>query len=55
MLQEIFVQIEKLIEQRKIAKIENNWQLADKLRESLHRENIIVQDHQDGSTTWYKK
>ena len=47
--------IEDLIAQRQVAKNNNDWQLADKIRSNLEKLGITLQDHKDNSTTWRKK
>lgn len=44
-------EIEKLIEQRTLAKTNKDWGLADQIRESLEQKNIILEDTAKG-TTW---
>jgi cysteinyl-tRNA synthetase len=46
-------QIEQLIEKRKVAKKEKNFQKADEIREKLTNLNISIMDTQDG-TFWEK-
>lgn len=48
------VNIDSLIEKRKKAKVEKNWVEADKIRKILQEQDIILEDHPDGSTTWRK-
>ena len=38
------LEIEKLIKDRNIARQSNNFELADKLREKLHKKGIILED-----------
>jgi cysteinyl-tRNA synthetase len=42
----------KQIEIRNQAKKEKNWSVADKIRSDLQSQNIILEDLNDGSTTW---
>jgi len=44
--------IEKLIEERKEAKIAKNWSRADEIRKELSAKDIVLKDNPDGSTTW---
>jgi cysteinyl-tRNA synthetase len=44
--------IDQLIEERKMAKMNKNWALADKIRQDLAAQKIILMDHPDGTTTW---
>ncbi len=44
--------IEKLIEERKAAKLEKNWARADEIRKELTAKNIVLKDNPDGSTNW---
>jgi cysteinyl-tRNA synthetase len=44
--------IEKLIEERKLAKAEKNWARADEIRKELTAKNIVLKDNPDGSTDW---
>ena len=46
--------ISKSIALRKEAKINKNWSLADKIRSDLLELGIVLEDKQDGSTTWKK-
>ena len=38
------LEIEKLIKDRNIARQSNNFELADKLREKLHKKGVILED-----------
>ncbi len=42
---------EKLVEERNKARSEKNWELADKLRDELKEQGILVIDNKDGTTT----
>lgn len=44
-------QIENLIKQREQARVDKNWQLADKLRDELNRLGISIEDSSSG-TKW---
>jgi cysteinyl-tRNA synthetase len=44
--------IQKLINERKEAKIAKNWGRADEIRKELSAQNIVLKDNPDGSTTW---
>ena len=46
--------MEELIEIRKNARAEKNWDLADKIRIALDKVNIVLKDSKDG-TTWELK
>lgn len=46
------VWIEKLIEERKLAKAEKNWARADEIRKELTAKQIVLIDNKDGSTGW---
>ena len=46
--------IESLILQREQARADRNWELADKIREDLEKEGIILEDTPDG-TKWKRK
>ena len=48
------VKIDSLIEKRKKAKEDKNWAEADKIRKILQEQDIVLEDHPDGSTTWRK-
>jgi cysteinyl-tRNA synthetase len=45
-------EIELLIAQRLEAKLAKNWALADKIRNDLKQQGIILEDLKDGTTTW---
>ncbi len=45
-------QIERLINQRKVARDKKQWQISDKIRNNLLRVGIHLVDHSDNSTTW---
>lgn len=47
-------EIDRLIEQRKQARKEKNWDLADKIRDQLNDASIILEDR-DGKTIWRRK
>ena len=42
------------IEQRRQAKLQKNWLLADQIRQNLSKDGIILEDKLDGSTSWRK-
>ncbi|MGE3608493.1 MAG: cysteine--tRNA ligase [Bacteriovoracaceae bacterium] len=44
--------IEKLIEERKLAKAQKNWARADEIRKELTGKNVVLKDNPDGSTDW---
>lgn len=43
-----------LIEQRKQAKLQKNWRVADQIRQDLLAKGIMIEDKADGSTIWRK-
>lgn len=47
--QEIPEEIQKLAEQRKIAKNDKKWELADKIREEIMQKGYSIKDTKDGS------
>lgn len=47
-------EIEAMINERKAAKKEKNFQKSDLIREELMQKGIQIQDHPDGITTWEK-
>lgn len=47
-------EIDNLVEQRVQAKKDKNWALADDIRNQLKAQNITLEDHPDGSSTWRK-
>lgn len=47
--------IEKLIEDRKLAKQNKDWSKADKIRGDLELKGIILEDLAEGKTIWHKK
>ncbi len=51
--EEISVQlIEMLIDVRRIAREQKNWELSDKIRDDLAKIGIIIKDHKDRPTSW---
>lgn len=44
--------IEKLIEERKVAKNSKNWARADEIRNELTAKKVVLKDNPDGSTDW---
>jgi cysteinyl-tRNA synthetase len=44
--------IERLIEERKVAKASKNWTRADEIRTELTAKKIVLKDNPDGSTSW---
>jgi len=46
--------MEEIIEKRKIARAEKNWDVADKIRISLDKAGIVLKDSKEG-TTWELK
>ena len=49
------LEIQKLIEQRKKAKQTKDWAKADRIRDELSQKHIILEDNPDGTTSWRKK
>lgn len=45
-------QIETIIEARKIAKAQKNWEEADHLRKTLAKMGVTLEDNPDGTTSW---
>jgi cysteinyl-tRNA synthetase len=45
-------QIERLINQRKVARDKKHWKMSDKIRDNLLKVGIRLEDHQDNTTTW---
>ncbi len=45
--------IDELIQQREKARIEKNWELADKIRDQLKAASIVLEDR-DGKTVWQR-
>ena len=46
-----YTSMDELIEDRKQARAEKNWDLADKIRIALDEKGIILKDSKEG-TTW---
>ncbi|KAJ6644943.1 Cysteine--tRNA ligase [Pseudolycoriella hygida] len=46
--------INQLIEERRQAKLQKNWQLADQIRDNLLKDGIKLEDKEDGSVIWKK-
>ena len=53
-LGENFNSMEEIIEKRKLARAEKNWEIADKIRIALDEAGIILKDSKEG-TTWEVK
>jgi cysteinyl-tRNA synthetase len=53
-LEESFSSMEEIIEKRKSARAEKNWEVADKIRIALDKAGIILKDSKEG-TTWELK
>ena len=47
-------EIAQLIDLRSKAKLERNWDKADKIREQLKQREIALEDQEDGKTIWKK-
>lgn len=48
-------EIERLIDLRKVAKQNKDYDTADKIREQLKQMGVTISDNEDGTTTWYRK
>lgn len=44
--------IEKMIEERKVAKASKSWGRADEIRNELTAKKVVLKDNPDGSTDW---
>ncbi len=53
-LEENFSSMEEIIEKRKKARAEKNWDIADKIRMALDKAGIVLKDSKEG-TTWELK
>ena len=53
-LGENYSSMEEIIEKRKIARAEKNWEAADKIRVALDKVGIVLKDSKDG-TIWELK
>ncbi|MCQ2743282.1 MAG: cysteine--tRNA ligase [bacterium] len=53
-LGEQFISMEEIIEKRKMARLEKNWDMADKIRIALDKSGIVLKDSKEG-TTWELK
>lgn len=53
-LGETFASMEEIIEKRKQARAEKNWDVADKIRIALDNVGIVLKDSKEG-TTWETK
>lgn len=51
---EEFSSMEEIIEKRKVARAEKNWDVADKIRVALDKVGIVLKDSKEG-TTWELK
>ena len=47
---ELLDKINKLIDERNIAKSEKNYELADKIRNELLEMNVVIKDTREGTT-----
>ena len=47
--------MELIIEIRKMARTQKNWELSDKIRDDLAKLNIVLKDNKDGKTTFEVK
>lgn len=47
--------MELIIEIRKMARSQKNWELSDKIRDDLAKLNIVLKDNKDGKTTFEVK
>lgn len=41
-----------IISVRQTARIQKNWEIADKIRNELGKNNIVLKDNKDGTTSW---
>lgn len=48
-------QIEALLDERRIARLEKNWARADEVRKTLADQGIEIKDRPDGTTAWVAK
>ena len=53
-LGESYSSMDEIIEKRKIARAEKNWEIADKIRIALDKSGIVLKDSKEG-TTWELK
>ena len=53
-LGENYSSMDEIIEKRKIARAEKNWEIADKIRIALDKSGIVLKDSKEG-TTWELK
>ena len=53
-LEKDYFSMEQIIEDRKNARAEKNWTIADKIRVALDNVGIILKDSKEG-TTWETK
>lgn len=53
-LGETYSSMEEIIEKRKAARVEKNWDVADKIRVALDKVGIVLKDSKEG-TTWELK
>ena len=53
-LGETFGSMEEIIDKRKTARAEKNWEVADKIRIALDKVGIVLKDSKEG-TTWELK
>ena len=53
-LGETYSSMDEIIEKRKSARAEKNWDVADKIRIALDKAGIILKDSKEG-TTWEVK
>lgn len=47
--------VEKLIEERKIARQTKNWTRSDEIRDELNKLGVVVKDNPDGTVNWSYK
>ncbi|CEI84708.1 Cysteine--tRNA ligase (Cysteinyl-tR NA synthetase) (CysRS) [Ehrlichia minasensis] len=48
-------EIDKLIDERRMARAKNDFKKADDIRQLLLSRGIVLSDNKDGTTHWYKK
>ncbi len=48
-------EVSGLIKQRQDARIRKDWQESDRLRVLLQSQGVVLEDHNDGTTSWHRK
>ena len=49
-IKELLIKINKLIEERNVAKFNKDYALADKIRDELKNMNVVIKDTREGTT-----